>query len=66
MQGVKLTLGCPIKKKDGSMQICIDYHQLNNDTINNKYPLPRIDYYLISYKVPQCSPRLICDQGITS
>ncbi|XP_077222075.1 uncharacterized protein LOC143855912 [Tasmannia lanceolata] len=32
-----------VKKKDGSMRLCIDYRELNNVTIKNKYPLPRID-----------------------
>jgi len=32
-----------VKKKDGSMKLCIDYRQLNQVTIKNKYPLPRID-----------------------
>ncbi|MCI60768.1 RNA-directed DNA polymerase (Reverse transcriptase), partial [Trifolium medium] len=32
-----------VKKKDGSMRLCIDYHQLNTATIKNKYPLPIID-----------------------
>ena len=32
-----------VKKKDGSMRMCIDYCQLNKVTIKNKYPLPRID-----------------------
>ena len=32
-----------VKKKDGMMQMCIDYHQLNNMTIKNWYPFPRID-----------------------
>ena len=38
--------GAPIlfvKKNDGTMQMCIDYRQLNKMTIKNRYPLPRID-----------------------
>ena len=32
-----------VKKKDGSLRLCIDYKQLNKVTIKNKYPHPRID-----------------------
>ncbi|KAL0543776.1 hypothetical protein IC582_018881 [Cucumis melo] len=32
-----------VKKKDGSMRLCIDYRELNKVTVQNKYPLPRID-----------------------
>ncbi|KAH0773702.1 hypothetical protein KY290_010839 [Solanum tuberosum] len=32
-----------MKKKDGSLRMCIDYCQLNKVTIKNKYLLPRID-----------------------
>jgi len=32
-----------VKKKDGSMRLCIDYRQLNKVTIKNMYSLPRID-----------------------
>ena len=32
-----------VKKKDGSVQLCIDYRQLNRVTIHNQYPLLRID-----------------------
>ncbi|KAA3452488.1 Retrotransposon protein [Gossypium australe] len=41
-----LTVGVPVlfvKKKDGSMRLCIDYRQLNKVTVKNKYPFPRID-----------------------
>ena len=32
-----------VRKKDGSLRMCIDYRQLNKVTIKNIYPLPRID-----------------------
>jgi hypothetical protein len=32
-----------VKKKDGTLRLCIDYRQLNKMTIKNKYPLPRIN-----------------------
>ena len=38
--------GCPsifVKKKDGTLRMCVDYCPLNAVTINNKYPLPCID-----------------------
>jgi len=35
-----------VKKKDGSMRLCVDYRQLNKVTINNRYPLPRIDDFM--------------------
>ena len=31
-----------VKKKDGTLRLCIDYRQLNKVTVKNKYPLPRI------------------------
>jgi hypothetical protein len=38
--------GCPalfVKKKNDSLRMCVDYRPLNEVTIKNKYPLPRID-----------------------
>ena len=32
-----------VKKKDSTLQFCLDYRQLNKITMKNKYPLPRID-----------------------
>jgi hypothetical protein len=38
--------GCPaifVKKNDQTLRMCVDYRPLNEVTIKNKYPLPRID-----------------------
>ena len=38
--------GTPVlfaKKKDKTLQLCIDYQQFNRVTIKNRYPLVRID-----------------------
>ena len=32
-----------MKKKDGTLRMCIDYRKINKVTVKNKYPLPRIE-----------------------
>jgi hypothetical protein len=39
-----------VKKKDGSLHLCIDYRELNHVTIKNKYPLPNIDHIFYQLK----------------
>jgi hypothetical protein len=46
IQPSKSPFGAPVlfvKKKDGTMRMCVDYRALNSITIKNRYPLPRID-----------------------
>jgi hypothetical protein len=52
--------GCPaifVKKKDQTLRLCVDYRLLNEVTIKNKYPLPRIDLLLTNLRELRCSRR---------
>jgi hypothetical protein len=47
-------LGAPVifvGKKDGTQRMCVDYRSLNDVTIKNKYPLPRIEDLFDQMKV---------------
>ena len=35
-----------VKKKNGTLGMCIDYRALNKKTIKNRYPIPRIDEFM--------------------
>ena len=37
-----------VRKRDGTMRLCIDYRSLNDKTIDDRYPLPRIQESLDS------------------
>ena len=39
-----------VKKKDGTLRLCIDYRKLNKVKIKSKYPLPRVDDLLDQMK----------------
>jgi hypothetical protein len=46
MRPIVLPWGDPLlflKKKDGTLILCIDFKQSNKVTVKNKYPFPRID-----------------------
>jgi len=53
--------GAPVlfaKKKDGGLRLCIDYKALNNKTIKNKFPLPRIDDLIDSLRSAKCFTKI--------
>ena len=39
-----------VKKKDGTLRMCIDYRHINKVTVKNKYPLPRIEDFFYQLK----------------
>ena len=32
-----------VRKKNGGLRVCVDYRNVNKDTVPDKYPIPRID-----------------------
>ena len=36
----------PVKKKDGSLQLCVDYRRLNQVTAEDRYPMSRVEELL--------------------
>ena len=55
-----------VKKKDGTLRMCIDYRQLNKVTVKNKYPLPRIEDLFDQLKGAVSFRRLTYDLDIIS
>ncbi|KAI3663974.1 hypothetical protein L6452_45207 [Arctium lappa] len=52
-----------VKKKDGSMRICIDYRELNKVTVKNKYHIPRIDDLFDQLQDAECFSKIDLRSG---
>jgi hypothetical protein len=48
-----------VEKKDKSKRLCVDYRSLNQVTIKNKYPLPRIEVLFEQLRGAQVFSKLI-------
>ncbi|KAA0036176.1 gag-protease polyprotein [Cucumis melo var. makuwa] len=55
-----------VKRKDGSMRLCIDYRELNKVTVKNRYPLPRIDDLFDQLQGATVFSKIDLDQATTS
>ena len=51
------------RKKDGILRLCIDYPALNNITLKDKYPLPRIDELLDNMAGAEYFTKMDLQQG---
>jgi transposase InsO family protein len=52
-----------IPKPDGSIRFCVDYRKLNDITVKDKYPLPRIDDLLDAVQGQKLFSTLDCAAG---
>nr|ABG66123.1 retrotransposon protein, putative, Ty3-gypsy subclass [Oryza sativa Japonica Group] len=52
-----------VEKKDKTKRMCVDYRALNEVTIKNKYPLPRIDDLFDQLKGPKVFSKIDLQSG---
>ena len=53
----------PVRKRDGSLRLCVDYRQLNRKTIKDAFPLPRIEECLDALSGAVCFSSLDLAHG---
>jgi hypothetical protein len=47
-----------VKKKDGTLRMCVDYRGLNKITRKNRHPLPRIDELIDRFRTARYFTKL--------
>ena len=47
-----------VRKPDGSIRVCVDYRALNECTVKDSFPLPRIDDLLDKLRSAKCMTHL--------
>ena len=52
-----------VKKKDGTLLMCVDYRALNKKTIKNRYPILRIDELMDELQGGNTFQRLIFNKA---
>ena len=52
-----------VKKKDGTMRLCVDYRALNKATVKDVFPLPRVDDVFDQMKNAKFFSKLDMQQG---
>ena len=53
-----------VKKKDGNLRMCVDYHRLNSVSWADAYPMPHIDELIDRLGKAQYISTMICHVGI--
>ena len=53
-----------VKKKDGSIQMCVDFRRLNSVTPVDAYPMPRADELIDELVELSTSLHWTCQKGI--
>ena len=55
-----------VDKRDGTTRLCVDYRKLNDVTIKNKYPLPKIEDLFDQLSGAHVFSKIDFEQVITS